>query len=129
MNEALQRASIGGFADVGHARLEVPTRTVRVAKSRSSGGRYVLGAGRAESDLAQQVGTRNERHRVFLEHLSEFVYQLRIPRGGANEEQPPTGIRLDAHRAFRGFRLGRTGSPVRQPCICAISEIVTDSRV
>ena len=125
MNEALQLASIGVFADIGHARLEVPTRAMRVAESRPSGGRCVLGAGRAESDLAQQVGTRNERHRVFLEHLSEFVHKVWIPRGGADEQQAPTGVRLEAHRVSE---VGRTLLRVRYRSICAISGTLAGSR-
>ena len=125
MNEALQRAPVSRFAGVGHAYLEIPTRTMRVAESRPFGGRYVLGAGRAESDLAQQLGTRNQSHRVFLEHLSEVSNQFGISRRGANEQKTPPRIRLDAHRIFQ---VGRTLLPVRHSSVCAISETVSGSR-
>jgi len=124
MNEALQRASVGGFSDIGHAGLEIPTRTMRVAKSRAIGGRYVLGARRAESNLAQQIGTRNEGHRIFLEHLSEVVQQLRVSRRGANEQESAPCVRLDAHRIFQIGRVLR----VRRLSVCAISGFAADSQ-
>jgi|SRR3954468_22907001 hypothetical protein len=126
MNEALQRASVGWFTDIGHAGLEVPTRTMRVAESRPSGRRGVLSAGRAESDLAQQIRTRNEGHWIFLEHLSEVVHQFGVSRRGANEQEASPRVRLYAHRRFQ---VGRTLLLVRHRSVCAISEIVADSRV
>jgi hypothetical protein len=66
MHESLERLLLAGVVVLGHARFEVPACAMVVAQSRTSAAGSVLGARHADSDIAQQVRTRNEGHRVFL---------------------------------------------------------------
>jgi hypothetical protein len=65
VNEVLQRGIVP-IRGIGHARFEIPARTVIVAQPRAFRAGPVLDASSAERYVAQQIRTWNKGHRVFL---------------------------------------------------------------
>jgi hypothetical protein len=63
MDETLQRRIVID-GRICHTRFDVPAGAVLVAQSRACGARPVLDARHTQCDVAQQVTTWNEGHRV-----------------------------------------------------------------